>query len=80
MTDEEAREPCNTITFFADIQQLFEVHQDSPDNVRVSHVESGLACGGVVLVDVMVQNLVQIFQTSAFGMLESFGEPRLAFV
>jgi hypothetical protein len=48
--------------------------------MRVSHMKARLSCGGVVLVDVVVENLVQILQASAFGMFERFRKPRLAFM
>lgn len=80
MTDQEAWESRNAVTFLPNVQQLFQVHQDSAHNMRVSHMKAGLSCGRVVLVDVVIEDLVQILQASAFGMLERFRKPRFAFM
>ena len=57
MTDQEAWESRNAVAFLPNVQQLFEVHQDSAHNMRVSHMKARLSCGGVVLVDVVVESL-----------------------
>ena len=68
------------ISWVDNVQHFFEVHQDSAHNMRVSHMKARLSCGGVVLVDVLVEDLNQILQASAFGMFELFRKQRFAFM